>query len=299
MAGLFDAAERIRTSTPLSEHRHLKPGRLPVPPQPLAGATLAAPGPLDGELRDQGGVVRELVVAAPVVAVGAARSRPPRPRRSGGPGGSRRPCGAIPSSAPSCSKPFSSRKASRKPWDSRPRISADSAASQRSPRSARRRPLRSRANVHTRAVGVLPSRRVQVAQHDPRAGAGREVAEHRLVRQHLHEPRLRADRRVHVDDLERRPPGRRARARATARPRPARPRAGSRAAVSTASGLLPSRARGSGATAAASPASASALGPPRGRYGRDLLETYEIGLRRRARARPARRAGSSGRPRSS
>src|SRR4051794_25501753 len=39
-----NAAERIRTSTPLSEHRHLKPGRLPVPPQPLAGATLAARG---------------------------------------------------------------------------------------------------------------------------------------------------------------------------------------------------------------------------------------------------------------
>src|SRR5215207_966796 len=39
-----DAAERIRTSTPLSEHGHLKPGRLPVPPQPRAGLNCSVGG---------------------------------------------------------------------------------------------------------------------------------------------------------------------------------------------------------------------------------------------------------------
>ena len=197
--------------------------------------------------------------------------------RSGGPGGSRRPCGAIPSSAPSCSKPFSSRKASRKPWDSRPRIRADSAASQRSPRSARRRPLRSRANVHTvpsacSRRGVFRSPRTirgpaPVARWRNTASCvstftspgfgligewtltisseSRPDGEHALGPRHVLDPH----------DL-----GRLARRGEHGQRLASLPRPGQR------------RHHGH------EPGVRQPLGPPRGRYGRDLLETYEIGL---------------------
>ena len=149
------------------------------------------------------------------------------------------------------SKPFSSRKASRKPWASRPRIRADSAASQRSPRSSRRRPLRSRAKVHTvpsacsrRGVFRSPGR---CAGRRRRRGGGtrpRASAPSRAAR------RLRAARQSATLTISRSAAqGRRARApgrteHVQLEPPSPTTSAGSRAAVSTASGLLPSRDRG-------------------------------------------------------